>query len=60
MCGDEFVIAILNYIENRFLKAMREGNQNIRDQIMESAQLSVDILNRVFFTIMAKIKNEEM
>ena len=58
MCGDEFVIALLTYIDNKFLKVIKEGNQNMRDQIMESAQLSIDILNRIFFTIMAKIKNE--
>ena len=60
MCGEEFVIALLTYIDNKFLKIMKEGNQNLRDQTMQSAQLSIDILNRIFFTIMAKIKNEEM
>lgn len=39
---------------------MNEDTLGMREQIMEVAQLSTELLNRLFSTIMVKVKNESL
>lgn len=53
--------AILLYIDNNLMKPLKANTvQSHKENILENAQLSVELLNKIFFTIMTKVKKEDM
>ena len=49
------------YIDNYLIKKLKTAStNNNKDNILEKAQLNVELLNKIFFTVMNKTKKEEV
>jgi CCR4-NOT transcription complex subunit 1 len=58
--SNSFVKAILSYVENYLLRNLRSAPQTQKDNVLEKAQLTIELLNKIFYPIMSKLKREEI
>lgn len=59
--SNSFVRAILMYIETHLLKNIRSVTiASHKESVLEKAQLTVELMNKIFYTIMSKLKREEI
>lgn len=60
--GNSFIRAILNYIDEHLIQHLQlnPGNQQFKDTILDKAQLTIELLNKIFYSIMSKVKRENL
>jgi CCR4-NOT transcription complex subunit 1 len=56
--SNSFVKAILSYVENYLLRNLRTAPPAQKDNVLEKAQLTIELLNKIFYPIMSRLKRE--
>lgn len=63
--GNSFIKAILKYIDSNLIVNLKRNvsaaeNKALKETILEKAQLTIELLNKIFYSIMSKTKREEI